>query len=478
MSSANQISIDAGTVQPTVFSDPHCSPCQHEVQFYFDDRFLIRSLSELIEEALLAGSSAIVVATPSHRDSLAEELGRAGINVAAMAERGRYLALDADQTLAQFTVEGTLDKSRFEQLIGEIISCSAAAAPSKKVIVFGEMVMLLWQRGQAKTALQLEDFWNDLAKRHSFHLRCAYHLPSFDREVHTELFSRICGAHHAVIPAEGYTSVADENERLRTVARLQQTEQVVKKEAEDRKAAQAQTLEVQSRNQKLLNEVRQREAAEEELRRFTRRLLTARDEEQRRIAAQLHENMAQLLAALSLYFGVLHEEKDSLNPRVASVVDSSRSVSENLLGQIRKLSHLLHPPTLDDMGLRSAVQEYVEQFQNSSGVHVNLEIAPDLGRFDRRLEISVFRIVEEGLSTVYPRGADSFASVRLNRSSGKLIVEIQNSSSATAGGEAAAWAQTRMTGIHARVIDHGGSVRFSSDPAGTLISVTLPLKSA
>lgn len=451
------------------------SPSRHDVQFYFDDRFLVRSVAGFVGNALDAGASAIVVATKSHRDGLVQELEHIAVNLTAAVGQGRYLALDAAETLAQFTVDGVPDEARFRDVIGNVISCGVAAAPGGKVVIFGEMVTLLWQRGEAQAALRVEQFWNRLSQIYSFHLRCGYPIAGFDRGVHSEFFSQICGEHQHVIPAEGYTDVSDENARLRAIARLQQSEQVLKTEAEERRKAEAQALKVQGHNERLVKEIRQREAAEDELRRFTRRLLTARDEEQRRIAAELHENTAQLLSALSLYFGVLNDEKDSLNPRLASVVASSRSVSDNLLNEIRKLSHLLHPPTLDDMGLAFALREYVEQFQATHRARVELEVSDHFGRFNRNLEIAVFRIVEEALANLYPISDDSFASVRLIRSPDALMLEIQNHQSGTSPTEAAMRAETRIMGIHTRVMEHGGTVQFTSGPSGTLISVKLPL---
>ena len=478
MGSANNVAFEPALAGcAPVLSPASSSPCRHDVQFYFDDRFLVRSLATFVGDALEAGSSAIVVATKPHCDSLAEELERAGISLVAPVEQGRYVALDAAETLAQFTINGSPDETRFRDLLGKVISCSTAASrrDDNKVVIYGEMVTLLWQRGEGQAAIHLEQLWNRLSQVHSFHLRCGYPLAHFDRQVHTEMFSRICGEHEVVIPAEGYGELSDENDPLRTIARLQQTEQVLKTEAAERRKAQARHVEVQSRNEHLLKEVRQRELAEEELRRFTRRLLTARDEEQRRIAAELHENTAQLLSALSLYFSVLNEEKASLNPRLASVVDSSRSVSDSLIREIRKLSHLLHPPTLDDMGLSSALLEYVEQLKATNGANIDLEIPFHLGRFSRKLEIAVFRIVEEALSNIYPNSTGALTLVRLTRSDDALMIEIQKRDSATSTAHSVARVETRITGIHARVMEHAGTVQFTSDPSGSLISVKLPL---
>jgi len=435
-------------------------------------------VATFVANAFESGTSIIVVATKSHRDGIVQELEHIRVGPSSAVGQGRYLAIDAAETLAQFNLNGALDEARFREVIGNIISCAAAAAlgdSNNKVAIFGEMVTLLWQRGKAQAALRLEQFWNRLSELHAFHLRCGYPIAGFDRGVHSELFSQICGEHEHVIPAEGYTDISDENERLRAVTRLQQSEQVLKTEAQERRKAEAQALKVQSHNERLIKEIRQHEAAEDELRRFTRRLLTARDEEQRRIAAELHENTAQLQSALSLYFGVLNEEKDSLNSRLASVVANSRSVSDSLLNEIRKLSHLLHPPTLDDMGLAFALREYVEQFQATHRTRVELEVSDHFGRFNRNLEIAVFRIVEEALANLYPISDNTFASVRLTRSPDALTLEIQNHQSGISATGAAVRAETRIMGIHTRVMEHGGTVQFTSGPSGTLISVKLPL---
>ena len=476
MSSA-QVERISGAGSAVVNARIHPVPCQHEVQFYFDDRFLVRSLARYVAGALDVGRSTVIVATKSHRENLAEELGRLGVDLDKTREQGRFVSLDAASTLAQFMVNGSPDEVLFREAIGAIISRAAAAAHANddKVVIFGEMVSLLWQRGDGASALRLEQLWNGLAEIHSFQLRCAYPIGSFDRHVHTEVFSQICGEHHAVIPAEGYSDLSSENDRLRIVARLQQTEQVHKTEAVERRIVQAQNLQIENEKQSLIEEIRKHETAEDELRRFTRRLLAARDEEQRRIAAELHENTAQLLAALSLYFGVLHEEKASLNPKLASVIASSRSVSDKLLREIRKLSHLLHPPTLEDVGLSSAITEYVDQLRSSRNAKIQLEMPADLGRFNRKLEIGVFRIVEEALESIYSNFRDAFAIVRLKRSVNALQVEIQNHHTGSEAARSSSHADARIMAIHERALEHGGSVQFTSDPTGTELRVILPL---
>jgi signal transduction histidine kinase len=460
----------------------HGSSCCHSVQFYYDDSFLIHSICDFLQAALTSGRSAIVVATREHRFDCAECLRQKGIDLSRAIEEGRYLALDASETLDQFMVDGAPDAKLFEQVIGDVFAvsssrteCAADKNADAKVAIFGEMVALLLQRGENQAALQLERLWNGISTRFSFDLLCGYRISSFDHPAHREFFHRICAEHDVVIPAEGYPERGGENDRLRTIALLQHTEQVLQKQLVERELAQAQNREAEHQKEQLLKEVRKHEAVEEELRKFTRRLLTARDEEQRRIAAELHENMAQLVAALSVYFGVLHQEKASLNPRLARAVASSRSVSESLLSEIRKLSRLLHPPTLDDMGIGTALKEYVDNM-NRQGTRVQLEVSPHLGRFNRELEITVYRIVEEALDNVNRRSANNATTVRLMCSECSLLLEIETPRGAGENPGGSHRRETRLTGIHERVMEHRGSVHFTSTPSGTLISVALPME--
>jgi signal transduction histidine kinase len=410
--------------------------------------------------------------------ALAQELRRDGVALSSFIDQGRYVALDAAETLRQFMVGNSPDDARFRQVIGDVISCSACVAPREygKVSIFGEMVALLWQRGEVQAAIRLEQMWNELSQYYSFQLRCAYPITSFDQDAHTEVFNRICAEHNFIIPAESYSESDDVHNRLRTVALLQQTEQVLKTEAVGRRVAEAQKEEIKHQNERLIEEIRKHQMVEEELRRFTRRLLNTRDEEQRRIALELHENTAQLLAALSLYFGIVHQEKDSLNPRLVRAIASSRSVSDNLLSEIRKLSHWLHPPTLDEMGVATALKEHIDEFVKASGARVDLRVADNIGRFDRNLEITVFRIVEEGLANVHSWSRDVSTVVRLSRSSSTLTIEIESHHPAKAGNEGGSRQESRFTGIHERVMEHGGSIQFTSSPSGTRVAVKLPLR--
>ena len=195
----------------------------HSVQFYFEDKFLLESLSRFIGSALGAGDAGVVIATEEHRIELARRLAERGLEVARIVEQGRYVALDASETLSQFMIDEWPNEQRFVDVIGSVISRTRAAAQREhgRAALFGEMVALLWAEGKADAALRLEQLWNQIAQSHSFSLVCAYPLTKFYREDHGEAFQKICNEHSAVIPSESY-ALASEDERLRMVAQWQQ----------------------------------------------------------------------------------------------------------------------------------------------------------------------------------------------------------------------------------------------------------------
>jgi PAS domain S-box-containing protein len=204
----------------------------HAVEFYSDESYLLDGLSRFIGSAIGAGDAGIVIATEEHRLELARRLAGRGFDLRRAVEQGRYIALDAVETLSQFMIDDWPDEARFVQMIGSIIARAKSAAEREhgRASLFGEMVALLWAEGKFEAALRLEQLWNQVAQSHSFSLLCAYPLSKFYRQQHQDAFLRICDEHTSILPAEGYAS-ANEDERLRLVAQWQQKALVLANEA-------------------------------------------------------------------------------------------------------------------------------------------------------------------------------------------------------------------------------------------------------
>jgi hypothetical protein len=118
-------------------------PGDHVVQFYERDSELVLAVTGYINEAFASGEVAIVIATEAHRLAFDRELAGLGVDLERVRGDGRYVALDAATTLAEFTTEGSIDDARFQQVIGGILR--QAVATGRPVRAYGEMVALLWE---------------------------------------------------------------------------------------------------------------------------------------------------------------------------------------------------------------------------------------------------------------------------------------------------------------------------------------------
>ena len=221
-------------IHESVLSD--VSAPEHFVQFYEDEKFLFESVATFIGTGLGAGEGAIVIAKPVLREALATQLAARGFDLAALKSRGQFVLLDAADTLARFMVNGSPNKSLFIQVVGELVARTAKDRAGLRA--FGEMVALLWAEGNETAAIQLEEFWNDLGKTHSFSLFCAYPMNGFRDSAKAERFLHICKEHSRVVPAESYSlRDGNENVRLRSVALLQQKAVALEAEIIERKKA-------------------------------------------------------------------------------------------------------------------------------------------------------------------------------------------------------------------------------------------------
>lgn len=193
---------------------------EHFVQFYERDDFLVDAVSGFVGSALDEGQAAMLIATPEHTHAIRQCLVEDGVDVSGAAQLGRFVTLDAAETLHQLMVGGQPNLRRFKEIIGGALADLGVGG--RRVHAFGEMVALLWADGQRDAAVRLEEFWNELRGTHRFALCCAYPMTGFIQGTDGLPFEGICNCHSRVLPSESYSLVSDPNQRLREVAALQQ----------------------------------------------------------------------------------------------------------------------------------------------------------------------------------------------------------------------------------------------------------------
>jgi DNA-binding NarL/FixJ family response regulator len=177
---------------------------RHEVEFYSDDASLLDGFTRFIGTALKTGNAVIVIATELHRVSLPPRLQAHGVDIGTAIEEGRYISLDAADTLSTIMVDSMPDPVRFLKVAGDLILSAARAAKKEHhhVDVCGECSPLLWAQGNAEAAVRLEHLWDEFAKSYDLHVFCGYPLASFQCERGSDVFDRLCAAHSRYLPGD------------------------------------------------------------------------------------------------------------------------------------------------------------------------------------------------------------------------------------------------------------------------------------
>jgi signal transduction histidine kinase len=167
-----------------------------------------------------------------------------------------------------------------------------------------------------------------------------------------------------------------------------------------------------------------------------------------------------------------------LSPVSVRAGNESLELVEQLSKELRTISHLLHPPMLDEAGLDFALQWYVEGFAERSNIEVDFELAPDIGRLARDAEIAIFRLVQESLTNIHRHAGSPTASVRIFREGEQVIVRVSDQGkgmpSAPVNGRGLAKAGVGVQGMRERLRQLKGNLEISSGPGGTTVQATLP----
>jgi PAS domain S-box-containing protein len=213
-----------------------------------------------------------------------------------------------------------------------------------------------------------------------------------------------------------------------------------------------------------------------ELRRLSSRLMTMQDEERRRIAREIHDGLGQELAAAKMILdGIL--AKDS-SPRIRQASGDASQLVDRAIQQVRTISHLLHPPLLDEVGLVSALRWYLEGLSERSGIDIRLEIAPpDLSRLKPELETAIFRIIQEALTNMFRHSGARNGSIRLTENDGRITVTVRDDGKGIEDQVVNLRPESVGVGIggmRQRVMELGGSLRLANAHPGTIVEVVIP----
>jgi MEDS: MEthanogen/methylotroph, DcmR Sensory domain len=181
----------------------HPAHNDHIVQTYQDEAFLAEAVAEYIGYGLKQGDAGVIIARPEHIRGFKRELVALGCYPEQAIRNGQLKLFDAGETLAKLIVNGKPQWRPFRELVGELVAELRLQYPN--VRAYGEMVDILWQSGRYDAAIQLEEYWNDLAMLQSFSLFCAYQMDPLDDTVYGGPLERVCKVHTHLIPTRDYS---------------------------------------------------------------------------------------------------------------------------------------------------------------------------------------------------------------------------------------------------------------------------------
>ncbi len=217
----------------------------------------------------------------------------------------------------------------------------------------------------------------------------------------------------------------------------------------------------------------------DELRRLSVRLMTMQDQERRRLARDLHDGLGQELAVAKMVLDRMILQKSAQPPDEAWTQASS--IVDRAIQQVRTMSHLLHPPLLDEVGLLSALSWYVEGLTKRSGIETALEVQPaEFPRLAAEVETAAFRIVQEALTNVFRHSEAKKVWITLSQREGKIVVAVRDDGKGI--GKKIANLQPDSVGVgiggmKQRAKEFGGELRLTNVHPGTLVELMIPCSS-
>ena len=244
-----------------------------------------------------------------------------------------------------------------------------------------------------------------------------------------------------------------------------------------RKLAESLDAEVRERTKELEERNLELQRRSDEIRVLSRRMMQIQDNERRYIARELHDSAGQMLTVLGIDLARIRQEAKRA-PKIAKLARETEELIHQLSQEIRTTSYLLHPPLLDESGLRAALGWYVRGLSERSGLDIQLNIPQDFGRLTEDLELIIFRLVQECLTNIHRHSGSKTATINLSRRPETVFLEVQDQGKGISAGKLAEIQSQSpgvgIRGMRERASQFGGQIDIESSSSGTRVLVTLP----
>ena len=272
----------------------------------------------------------------------------------------------------------------------------------------------------------------------------------------------------------GASKVArDISQRKQSELALRQSEERFRKLAETLDAeVRVRTEELEQLNREVLTQA-------EQVRQLSWQLLRTQDEERRHIARELHDSAGQTLAVLGMNLATIIRNARTQAPEIVETAEQTHEMLQELTKEIRTTSYLLHPPLLDESGLRAALSWYIRGLSERSGLDISFSIPEEFGRLPREMELVVFRLVQECLTNIHRHSGSKRAIIQINRELDRILIEVRDQGKGIPKEKLAQIQYGRagvgIRGMRERLRQFQGEMILDSTGGGTTVVVTIPV---
>ena len=219
---------------------------------------------------------------------------------------------------------------------------------------------------------------------------------------------------------------------------------------------------------------RQLEKTNAELRLLSARVMSLQDDERRRLARELHDGIGQYLAAIKMSCDIARAKLDregGENP-----MDETVELLDRCISEVRTMSHLLHPPLLEEIGLDSAVPWFVDGFMQRSGIQVHLEKSTFKKRVPQAAEVALFRVLQESLTNIHRHSGSKDAKITLRVENDIVVLRVEDHGVGfSAENGSLVKPGVGIASMRERLRELGGELRVTSSARGTVVEAVLPL---
>jgi signal transduction histidine kinase len=236
----------------------------------------------------------------------------------------------------------------------------------------------------------------------------------------------------------------------------------------------------------LLNEIARRAETErlerqnaESYRALSARILELQDVERRKIARELHDSVGQYLTGLKLNLGHLQTSNATADADNPGLLSETIELMDRAIGEVRTISHLLHPPLLDELGFDSAARWYVEGFSKRSGIEVRLQAGDTEERLPKPVELALFRVLQEALTNVHRHANARLIRVVITCTDKEAVLVVQDDGKGIPREvlerfRAGLASGIGLAGMRERLAELGGALEVQSGAVGSTLRATLP----